>query len=78
MIKVERHGGAYDYSVFDGRCGFVGRAAGKLHIEVGEDVKFATQGKLMLILDRAGKTHRTQFRLQWLAPLPAPIAKQDK
>jgi hypothetical protein len=79
VIKVERHGRAYDYSIFDGRCGFVGRTTKKLNTHLGEEVRFSTEGKVLLIVDRTGKTQRTQFRLQWLSPpTPPPVARQDK
>jgi hypothetical protein len=79
LIKVERQGRAYDYSVFDGRCGFVGHSTKKLDTNVGEEVRFSIEGRVLLIVDRTGKTHRTQFRLQWLSPpTPPRVAKQDK
>jgi hypothetical protein len=76
VIKIEWNNGAYDYSVFNGRCGFVGRSTKKL--DVGVQVKFRLRGRLMLMMDRTGKTMRTQFREQWLAPPPPPAPKQDR
>jgi hypothetical protein len=80
VIKIESNNGAYDYSLFNGRCEFVGRSTKKLDVDVGVQVKFRLRGRLMLIIDRTGKTKRTQFREQWLAPPPPPqpAPKQDK
>jgi hypothetical protein len=79
VTKIERHGSAYDYSLFDGECGFIGRSDKKLDYKLGEKVKFRLSGKQMLIMDHTGKTHRTKFVLQWLSPPPPPpIRKQDK
>jgi hypothetical protein len=72
VIKVERQGTAYDYSVFSGGCGYVGRSKRELAFRVGDEVKFSISGKRLLIIDRTGKVHRTQYRLQWLAPPPPP------
>jgi len=79
VIEIERHAKGYDYSVFSGRCRFVGRTTKKLNIKVGDETKFRLSGKLMLILDRTGKTQRTQFREQWLLPPPPPpVPKAEK
>jgi hypothetical protein len=73
MIKIDEHDGAYEYSILSGGCGFVGRTAKKLDVDVGKEVKFRLSGGLLLIPDRTGKPQRTQFRLQWLAPAPPPL-----
>jgi len=77
VIKVERQGTVYDYSIFSNGCGYVGRSKKKLRLEVGDEVRFSISGKRLEFVDGTGKVQHTQYRLQWLAPPPPPpVPKQ--
>ncbi|MCX6619641.1 MAG: hypothetical protein NTY38_00895 [Acidobacteria bacterium] len=76
VIRVERTGQDYYYSVYGGGCGYVGRTAKKLRVEPDADVKFSIDGSFLLIIDGTGKVQRTKFWKTWLAP-PAPARPTD-
>jgi hypothetical protein len=76
VIKVERRGTTYDYSIFNNGCGYVGRSKKKLRLEIGDEVKYSISGEHLELVDGTGKVQHTQCRLQWLAPPPPPMPKQ--
>lgn len=76
VIRVERAGEVYYYSVFGEGCGYVGRTTKKLRVEPDADVRFSVDGRFLLIVDGTGKIQRTRFTETWLAP-PAPLRPTD-
>ena len=70
LIKIERIGGSFDYSVFADRCGYVGRTSKRLDLVEDSTVKFSVLGRTIYFIDQTGRVQKTRFRRQWRAPPP--------
>lgn len=72
LIEISHKGDFYEYTVFDGTCGYVGSSSRPLRVTLNSQVKFAIQGSSFYIADDKGKPKKIRFKLQFLAPPPPP------
>jgi hypothetical protein len=70
VLRVERVGSDYYYSIYGGGCGLVVRTAKKLAVQPEADVKFSPKGGFVLILDGTSKVQRAKFWDTWAPPPP--------